>query len=101
MSLSAAENDATSEIHLPADIDWEMLDKSKFFFLGAALFSAVSGTLYPIVVLKTAASDVEGHPLFQNGGLHVKERGIQGLLLWFWYFSYGNYSSSCPVHGSA
>ncbi|XAR57580.1 hypothetical protein NMG60_11025771 [Bertholletia excelsa] len=53
MSLSAAEDDSTSEIHLPADIDWEMLDKSKFFFLGAALFSAVSAALYPIVVLKT------------------------------------------------
>lgn len=53
MSLSAAEDDSASEIHLPADIDWQMLDKSKFFFLGAALFSGVSGTLYPIVVLKT------------------------------------------------
>ncbi|KAL3500836.1 hypothetical protein ACH5RR_039929 [Cinchona calisaya] len=53
MSLSAAEDDSASEIHLPADIDWEMLDKSKFFFLGAALFSGVSATLYPIVVLKT------------------------------------------------
>nr|DAD44335.1 TPA_asm: hypothetical protein HUJ06_002565 [Nelumbo nucifera] len=30
-----------------------MLDKSKFFFLGAALFSGVSSTLYPVVVLKT------------------------------------------------
>lgn len=53
MSLSAAEDDSATEIHLPADIDWEMLDKSKFFLLGAALFSGVSGTLYPIVVLKT------------------------------------------------
>ncbi|KAL2548547.1 Mitochondrial substrate carrier family protein [Forsythia ovata] len=53
MSLGAAEEDSPSKIHLPADIDWEMLDKSKFFFLGAALFSGVSGTLYPIVVLKT------------------------------------------------
>ncbi|KAL0407666.1 UNVERIFIED_CONTAM: Mitochondrial substrate carrier family protein J [Sesamum radiatum] len=53
MSLSAAEDDSASEIHLPADVDWEMLDKSKFFFLGAALFSGVSGVLYPIVVLKT------------------------------------------------
>ncbi|KAL2545057.1 Mitochondrial substrate carrier family protein [Forsythia ovata] len=53
MSFSAAEDDSASEIHLPADIDWDMLDKSKFFFLGAALFSGVSGTLYPIVVLKT------------------------------------------------
>ncbi|KAI3803222.1 hypothetical protein L1987_31372 [Smallanthus sonchifolius] len=53
MSLGAAEDDSGSEIRLPADIDWEMLDKSKFFFLGAALFSGVSGMLYPIVVLKT------------------------------------------------
>nr|GMD42783.1 solute carrier family 25 member 44-like [Ipomoea batatas] len=53
MSLSTAEDDSASEIHLPADIDWEMLDKSKFFFLGAALFSGVSATLYPVVVLKT------------------------------------------------
>ncbi|XP_076944597.1 uncharacterized protein LOC143615333 [Bidens hawaiensis] len=53
MSLGTAEDDSTTEIHLPADIDWEMLDKSKFFFLGAALFSGVSGALYPMVVLKT------------------------------------------------
>ncbi|XP_009601906.1 uncharacterized protein [Nicotiana tomentosiformis] len=53
MSVSMAENESTSKIQLPADINWEMLDKSKFFFLGAALFSGVSVTLYPIVVLKT------------------------------------------------
>ncbi|KAE8676005.1 hypothetical protein F3Y22_tig00111640pilonHSYRG00252 [Hibiscus syriacus] len=38
MSLSAAEDDSVPEIHLPADIDWHMLDKSKFFFLGAGLY---------------------------------------------------------------
>jgi solute carrier family 25 protein 44 len=53
MSLGAAEDDSASEIHVPADIDWHMLDKSRFFFLGAALFSGVSAVLYPIVVLKT------------------------------------------------
>ncbi|PPS06733.1 hypothetical protein GOBAR_AA13912 [Gossypium barbadense] len=53
MSLSAAEDDSGSEIHIPADIDWHMLDKSKFFFLGAALFSGLSAALYPVVVLKT------------------------------------------------
>ncbi|KAI3814802.1 hypothetical protein L1987_14447 [Smallanthus sonchifolius] len=53
MSLGTAEDDSGTEIHLPADIDWEMLDKSRFFFLGAALFSGVSGMLYPMVVLKT------------------------------------------------
>lgn len=55
MSLDAAEEEEESsqEVKIPADIDWKMLDKSKFFFLGAAFFSGVSATLYPIVVLKT------------------------------------------------
>lgn len=53
MNLSAAEEESAQEIHIPADIDWQMLDKSKFFFLGAALFSGVSASLYPVVVLKT------------------------------------------------
>ncbi|GJM84462.1 hypothetical protein PR202_ga00132 [Eleusine coracana subsp. coracana] len=38
---------------MPAEVSWEMLDKSRFFLLGAALFSAVSAALYPAVVLKT------------------------------------------------
>ncbi|KAK7261661.1 hypothetical protein RIF29_27977 [Crotalaria pallida] len=53
MDLGAAEEDSAPEVHVPAEIDWKMLDKSKFFFLGAALFSGVSATLYPVVVLKT------------------------------------------------
>ncbi|KAI8529695.1 hypothetical protein RHMOL_Rhmol12G0244800 [Rhododendron molle] len=54
MSFRTAEEESSAqEIHIPAEINWETLDKSKFFFLGAALFSGVSATLYPIVVLKT------------------------------------------------
>ncbi|CAI9294921.1 unnamed protein product [Lactuca saligna] len=53
MSLGTTEDDSGTEIHLPCDIDWEMLDKLKFFFLGANLFSGVFGMLYPIMVLKT------------------------------------------------
>ncbi|GMH11824.1 hypothetical protein Nepgr_013665 [Nepenthes gracilis] len=52
MSLSAAEEESR-EIHLPAEIDWHKLDKSRFFLLGAALFSGLSAALYPAVVLKT------------------------------------------------
>ncbi|KAL1212717.1 putative S-adenosylmethionine carrier 2 [Cardamine amara subsp. amara] len=44
---------SSHQVHMSKDIDWEMLDKSRFFFLGAALFSGVSTALYPIVVLKT------------------------------------------------
>ncbi|THU44624.1 hypothetical protein C4D60_Mb02t09340 [Musa balbisiana] len=47
------EEAAAAEIHLPAEVDWEMLDKWRFFVMGAALFSGVSAALYPAVVLKT------------------------------------------------
>ncbi|GAV84940.1 Mito_carr domain-containing protein [Cephalotus follicularis] len=58
MNLSAEEEEEGIEeegemIEMPAEIDWQMLDKSKFFFLGAALFSGVSAMLYPVVVIKT------------------------------------------------
>ncbi|KAL6144499.1 PREDICTED: solute carrier family 25 member 44 [Fragaria vesca subsp. vesca] len=54
MNLRAAENEsAKKEFHIPAEVDWEMLDKSKFFVLGAVMFSGVSASLYPVVVLKT------------------------------------------------
>ncbi|KAK8928930.1 hypothetical protein KSP39_PZI017249 [Platanthera zijinensis] len=57
MSITAApadqEEQTPAEIHLPTEIDWEMLDKSRFFVLGAALFSGVSAALYPAVVIKT------------------------------------------------
>ncbi|KAK7321572.1 hypothetical protein VNO77_32361 [Canavalia gladiata] len=57
MSSSPTEYDSASisesQFHVPEEIDWHMLDKSKFFFLGAALFSGVSAALYPVVVLKT------------------------------------------------
>ncbi|EPS74614.1 hypothetical protein M569_00141, partial [Genlisea aurea] len=84
MSLSAAEDDSAPEIHLPADVDWEMLDKSKFFFLGAALFSGVSGLLYPIVVMKTrqqvTLNDVScfkmTRSIFRNEGLSGFYRGF-------------------------
>ncbi|KAE9588117.1 hypothetical protein Lal_00003278 [Lupinus albus] len=61
MDLDAAEEESAPEVHVPAEIDWKMLDKSKFFFLGAALFSGVSATLYPAVVLKTRQQVAQCH----------------------------------------
>ncbi|PAN51316.1 hypothetical protein PAHAL_9G585200 [Panicum hallii] len=53
-SGAAAAAAAAEEIRrLPAEVNWEMLDKSRFFVLGAALFSGVSAALYPAVVVKT------------------------------------------------
>ncbi|KAJ8756100.1 hypothetical protein K2173_024647 [Erythroxylum novogranatense] len=74
------EDESQQEIHIPADINWEMLDKSKFFFLGAALFSGVSATLYPVVVLKTrqqvALSQV---PCIKTAFWIVRNEGFRGL----------------------
>ncbi|XP_068659465.1 uncharacterized protein [Aristolochia californica] len=79
MSLSA-EEDSASEIHLPADIDWQMLDKSKFFFLGAALFSGVSATLYPVVVLKTRQQISQTQlSCMKTAFSVVRHEGLRGL----------------------
>ncbi|KAF7843565.1 solute carrier family 25 member 44 [Senna tora] len=53
LNESDAVDESSQEVEVPADIEWHMLDKSKFFFLGAVLFSGVSAALYPVVVLKT------------------------------------------------
>ncbi|PWA97507.1 Mitochondrial carrier domain-containing protein [Artemisia annua] len=55
MDLSTIDDESSDGqiVHKPEEIDWQMLDKTKFFFLGAGLFSCVSATLYPVVVLKT------------------------------------------------
>lgn len=81
MSLDAAEEEESSqEVEIPADIEWKMLDKSKFFFLGAALFSGVSATLYPVVVLKTrqqvAQSQVSS---IRTAFWIVRHEGFRGL----------------------
>lgn len=80
MSLRTADDDSATEIHLPADIDWAMLDKSKFFFLGAALFSGVSGTLYPIVVLKTRQQVMLNNcPCFKMAASIFRNEGWKGF----------------------
>lgn len=81
MSLEAAEEEsAPVEIHLPADIDWQMLDKSKFFFLGAALFSGVSATLYPVVVLKTRQQISQTQVSSIKTAISIlRHEGIRGL----------------------
>ncbi|XP_057771074.1 uncharacterized protein LOC130990860 [Salvia miltiorrhiza] len=81
MSLSAAEEEsAGEEIHIPADIEWQMLDKSKFFFLGAALFSGVSAALYPMVVLKTRQQVSQSRVSCVRTGVWImRYEGLRGL----------------------
>lgn len=80
MSLSNADENSATEIHVPADIDWEKLNKSKFFFLGAALFSGVSFSLYPIVVLKTRQQMLPSRvPCIQMAESILRHDGYRGF----------------------
>lgn len=91
MNLGAAEEESgqVQEVQVPEEIDWKMLDKSKFFFLGAALFSGVSATLYPVVVLKTrqqvAQSQVScittAFSVIRNEGFRALYRGFGTSLM--------------------
>ncbi|KAL2346579.1 hypothetical protein Fmac_000579 [Flemingia macrophylla] len=63
-----------------AEIEWHMLDKSKFFFLGAALFSGVSFALYPMVVLKTRqqVSSARSTCLHMSSAI-LRHEGLRGF----------------------
>eukprot|EP01018_Ginkgo_biloba_P032487 Gb_36139 [translate_table: standard] len=79
MSLRATRQPA-ADIRLPADIDWQMLDKSKFFMLGSALFSGVSAVLYPMVVLKTRQQVSETHKSCMSVAFNILRReGLVGM----------------------
>ncbi|KFK26394.1 hypothetical protein AALP_AA8G242900 [Arabis alpina] len=71
---------SSSHVHKPKDIDWQMLDKSKFFFLGAALFSGVSTALYPIIVLKTRQQVSPARVSCANISLAIaRHEGLRGF----------------------
>ncbi|KAJ7296382.1 hypothetical protein O6H91_Y127100 [Diphasiastrum complanatum] len=57
-----------------------MLDKSKFFVFGAALFSGVSAMLYPIVLLKTRQQVAAAKRSSMTMGVGIlRQEGIAGL----------------------
>lgn len=57
-----------------------MLDKSKFFVLGAALFSGVSGALYPAVLMKTRQQVCHSQGSCIGGAFTlVRHEGLRGL----------------------
>lgn len=88
MSLRAPQQGST-EVRQPIDVDWPMLDKTRFFLLGAALFSGVSATLYPVIVLKTrqqvcahnTSSIRLGYNLVRDEGVRALYRGFGTSLL--------------------
>ncbi|GJR30106.1 solute carrier family 25 member 44-like protein [Tanacetum coccineum] len=82
MDLSTMEDETSSDqiVHKPEEIDWQMLDKTKFFFLGAGLFSCVSATLYPVVVLKTKQQVSSSHlSSLKTAFSIIRYEGFRGL----------------------
>ncbi|XP_024371426.1 uncharacterized protein [Physcomitrium patens] len=80
MSLNQQSHQHADNVRLPADVDWNMLDKSKFLVLGAALFSGVSATQYPAVVLKTRQQVMAVNQSCTSLGLSLlKTHGLPGL----------------------
>ncbi|MCO5600224.1 hypothetical protein L7F22_054334 [Adiantum nelumboides] len=81
MSFQSSNQRASRDLYLPADVHWDMLDKSKFFILGAALFSGVSATLYPVMVLKTRqqVSSLPSSSSLKLCGHILQHEGLQGL----------------------
>jgi len=66
------------------EVDWERLDKTKFFMGGAGLFSGVTTALYPLSVIKTRQMAIPGmSPGFKGVKqtfLHVlREDGVRGF----------------------
>lgn len=51
----------------PAEVDWESLDKGKFVYTGALMFSGVTTLLFPLSVLKTRQMALPG----VSGGFEV------------------------------
>ena len=56
-SVGSSTISSTPGIHTPSkppgEVDWDTLDKTKFFLGGAGLFSGVTCCLYPLTVIKT------------------------------------------------
>ena len=66
----------------PGEVNWDTLDKRKFFVGGAALFSGVTCALYPLTVIKTRQM-VDGSGKSLSGVSIVRDilrsRGVLGL----------------------
>lgn len=84
MAAAAAQHHTPSDLSLPQpEINWDRLDKTKFYVVGAGLFSAISTFLYPISVVKTRMQVAAKEQLNLSGPAVVKnilrQDGIRGL----------------------
>uniref|UniRef100_A0A1D2A7C5 Solute carrier family 25 member 44 n=1 Tax=Auxenochlorella protothecoides TaxID=3075 RepID=A0A1D2A7C5_AUXPR len=70
------------------EVDWERLDKRKFFVYGGGLFSALTTCLYPLSAIKTRQMALDGAPAGLKGAVWtgrtvVATEGIRGLYAGF------------------
>lgn len=68
----------------PTEVDWEKLDKQKFIWVGAGLFSGVTTCLFPLTVIKTRQMAIEGAPTGLWGAketarIILRTDGVSGL----------------------
>ncbi|BDA44644.1 Solute carrier family 25 member 44 [Coccomyxa sp. Obi] len=68
----------------PEEVDWSRLDKRKFLFVGAGIFSGLTTCLFPLTVIKTRQMAVEGAPAGFKGAAQVARQivatdGVRGL----------------------
>ncbi|XP_010525125.1 PREDICTED: solute carrier family 25 member 44 [Tarenaya hassleriana] len=71
------------ESFVQTEINWDKLDKTKFYVVGAGLFTGVTVALYPVSVVKTrlqvASKDVAERNAFSVVKGLLKNEGIPGL----------------------
>lgn len=71
------------ESFVQTEINWDKLDKTKFYVVGAGLFTGVTVALYPVSVVKTrlqvASKDVAERNAFSVVKGILKNDGIPGL----------------------
>ncbi|XP_077218382.1 uncharacterized protein LOC143852708 [Tasmannia lanceolata] len=88
MAMKVEAEASISELPLSqTDINWDRLDKTRFHFIGAILFTAQSAFLHPIAVVKTRMQVAEatfahmsGRSVFRN---ILRKDGIPGVFRGF------------------
>nr|CAG4648028.1 EOG090X08ST [Moina brachiata]SVE93098.1 EOG090X08ST [Moina brachiata] len=80
--------DPTEDVSYIRTIEWEMLDKKKFFPLSIASSMTVRTTLYPFTLVKTRLQIQKGTEVYQGTWdafkKIVKYEGFKGLYKGFW-----------------
>eukprot|EP00127_Corallochytrium_limacisporum_P003309 Clim_evm158s147 gene=Clim_evmTU158s147 len=77
------EEDDILDDEFKAHIDWNHLDKRKFFFFSTLFFLGVRGLVYPASLIKTRIQmgkvDGKYRKTLQTAGLILREEGFRGL----------------------